>query len=214
MGLREYLSEYGTPYRLPEIAGTYGEFKGVVVCGDGHCIWDDLERFGCRSDRKRGGVAKEGWHFLTVNKMVEVFPGDVEHSYSNSASCLQRFLAARRDEYAIEFQKPKHSHSLNAPCDWIWPLGGHGTSGLGATLIAVALGYPKVVICGMPLDDGPHNGQPHWRKTSFASTEAAGGQRTDRNTHWWKAKTLAFDGRVRSMSGRTKDWLGDGSAWA
>jgi hypothetical protein len=184
-----------------------------VICADAECVWDDLERFGCRSDQGLGRVDKNGWHFMTVNKVVEVFPGNIEHCYSNSPSCLKRFVAARRDEYA-EFHQPRHLHAISPGVEHVWNFGGHGTSGLGAALVAVALGYHRIVLCGMPLDDGPHNGEPPWRRTGFASSEAAGGVRTDRNVHWQKAKELAFDGMVRSMSGRTKTWLGDAMQWA
>lgn len=210
MGLKEYLQDFGSSeLDFPKIAGTYT--GNVVVCADAACIWDDLERFGCRSERNLGIVEKSGWHIMTVNKVVEVLPGTVEHCYSNSPSCLKRFVAARRDEYA---DKPRHLHAISPGVEHVWNFGGHGTSGLGAALVAVALGYIRIVLCGMPLDDGPHNGEPPWRRTGFASSEAAGGVRTGRNTHWWKARELAFDGKVRSMSGRTKTWLGDAMEWA
>lgn len=213
MAIKEFLAEYGASERdFPKIAGTYGGY--LVICGDAIGIWNDLEMFGCRDSTGCGKVSKTGWHFMTVNKMVEVFPGNIEHCYSNSPSCLRRFVAARRDEYAIEFDGPRHTHSLSQGCDHVWPFGGHGTSGLGAALVAVALGYQRIVLCGMPLDDGPHNGEPPWRKTAFASSEAAGGVRTGRNGHWWTAKQTAFEGKVRSMSGRTRDWLGDALEWA
>ena len=209
--MKEFLQEYGHFERdFPKIAGTYS--GNVVICADASCIWDDLEKFGCRDDSGQGRVYKHGWDFMTVNKMVEVFPGIVEHAYSNSPSCLRRFIAARRDEY--EFGPPKHAHSIQKGCGHVWPFGGHGTSGLGAALVAVALGYSRIVLCGMPLDDGHHNGEPPWRRTAFASSEAAGGVRTDRNVYWWKARELAFQGKVRSMSGRTRTWLGDAMEWA
>lgn len=207
--MREFLREYGHFERdFPEIAGAY---KGnLVICADAMCVWDDLENFGCRGDNR---VAKAGWQFMTVNKMVEVFPGDIEHCYSNSPSCLQRFVAARRDEYTSEFAKPRHLHAISPGVEHVWPFAGFGTSGLGAALVAVALGYTRIVLCGMPLDDGPHNGEPHWRKTGF-TTEAADSGASGKNRYWAKAKELAFDGKVRSMSGRTKAWLGDAMEWA
>lgn len=207
MALREFMAACGTAYALPPIAGRYSGEKLVIV-GDGDCVWNDLEAFGCRSDVGRGKVEKEDWHFLTINKAVETFPGNIEHAYSNEPNFLKKCIAARRQEYTREFSGPRHVHSLAQGADHIWPFGGHGTSGLGAALVAIALGYDRIVICGMPLDDGPHNGEPHWRKTGFASSEAAGGQRTDRNTHWQKAIDLAFEGKVKSMSGRTMKWLG------
>lgn len=212
MALSDYLREHGHFERdFPKIAGAYS--GKIVICADAACIWDDLERFGCRDDAING-VAKPGWDFMTVNKMVEVFPGRIEHAYSNSPSCLKRFVNARRDEYALEFKAPAHAHAINPGFGHAWPFGGHGTSGLGAVLVAIALGYSRVVLAGMPLDDGPHNGEPAWRRTAFASSEAAGSVGTDRNTYWHKAKELAFGGKVRSLSGRTMKWLGDAMEWA
>jgi hypothetical protein len=211
-GLAGYLEGNGCYNSLPEIAGAY-KGKSLVICGDALGVWDDLEAFGCRSDKGRGSVAKDGWDFMTINKMVEVFPGNIEHCYSNEPSALNRFIAARRDEYRREFSAPRHSHSISAGCSWLWPFGGHGTSSLGGALVAIGLGYERIVLCGIPLDDGPHNGEPYWRKCRFATSEAAGSVRKDENSHWIRARDVAFEGKVRSMSGRTKTWLGDAAEW-
>src|SRR5579872_4920544 len=102
MAFRDYIFQSGYSERqLPKIANSYS--GNLIICGDAFCVWNDLERFGCRDETPPGKVSKPGWDFMTVNKMVEVFPGNIEHCYSNSASCLQRFCAARRDEYAAEF---------------------------------------------------------------------------------------------------------------
>jgi hypothetical protein len=208
MTIKELMSGYGGfAFPMPAIAGTY-KGNGLIVCGDASCVWDDLEKFGCRDNSPpRGKVRKDGWHFMTINKMVETFPGNIEHSYSNQPAHLMKFIAARRVEYAKEFDGPRHTHSCNSGAKHLWPWGGHGTSGLGATIVGVALGYDKVVLCGLPLDDGPHNGEPPWRKTAF-TREAAGNVNTGQNSHWKRAIELGFDGKVKSMSGRTKAWLG------
>lgn len=169
-----------------------------MVCGDGRCVWDDLERFGCRLGN---GVGKDGWDFCTVNRLVETFTGRVDHCFSNVGKVLQRFIAARRDEYVNEFPVVA-SHSCTDSTDFVWPWTKHGTSGFGAVLTGLALGYEQIVLCGMPLDDGPHNGEPPWRKTNF-STEV----RND-DPHW-KLAARIFKGKVHSMSGRTKEWLGE-----
>lgn len=209
MALKDLMTGYGGfAFPLPTIAGQY-KGKGLVVCADARGVWDDLEAFGCRCDTGRGSVAKEGWDFLTVNKLVETFPGRIEHAYSNQPSLLRKFIDARRQEY--EFGPPLNTHSCNDGATWRWPWGGHGTSGLGAVLVGVGLGYDRIVLCGLPLDDGPHNGEPHWRKTAFASSEAcgpAGNSYHGMDYHWKQAMNLAFDGKVKSMSGRTREWFG------
>jgi len=208
MALDELLTGYGgRAFPLPKIAGEY-KGKHLVICGDAACVWEDLEAFGCRSNEGRGKVAKGDWHFLTINKLVETFPGRIHHSYSNQPHLLMAFIAARRSEYKAEFSGPEHTHSCNEGAKWRWPWGGHGTSGLGATLVGLGLGYEQVVLCGLPLDDGPHNGEPPWRRCAFATREAAGPKDGGVNSHWKGAIALAFEGRVKSMSGRTKEWLG------
>lgn len=204
--VNEWLAEYGgqgSP--MPEITGTYAG-KSLVIVGDAHCVWDDLEAFGCKVTHRRGCVAKDGWDFLTINKAVECFPGNIEHAYSNEPHLLAKFIAARRNEYQREFSGPMHTHSGTKGAKHNWPWGNWGTSGLGACFVGAALGYDAVVLCGVPLDDGPHNGEPHWRKCGFtneAASTAGGGP----SKHWQKAKK-ALGPRLTSMSGRTKQWLG------
>ena len=207
MGLGELHQHYGGMERpLPKIAGKY-EGKSLVVCGDAQGVWDDLEAFGCKSTHQRGRVEKAGWDFLVVNKLGELFPGNIEHWFSNEPNILHKYIAARRPEYQREFNGPEHTHSCNNGAKFRWPWGGHGTSGLGATLTGIGLGYDRIMICGIPLDDGPHNGEPHWRNCRFKTSEAAGNVNTGINAHWKNAILYGFDGKVKSMSGRTKEWI-------
>ena len=202
MALTDLMKGYaGTTFPLPKIAGTYK--GGLIICGDAACVWGDLERFGCASRLGRGSVRKDGFDFMTVNRLVETFPGEIEHCYSNEPQLLDRFVAARREEYRKEFGAPRHTHSCNKGAMWRWPWGGHGSSGLGAALVAVGLGYEQIVLCGMPLDNSPHNGEPPWRECRF-DKEVAG-----MNQHWKSAMEMVFDGKVKSMSGRTMKWLGN-----
>jgi len=211
MGMREYCAEYGqNPNAVPDIAGKYAG-KNAVVCGDAACIWEDLETLGARKNaggNRRGRVEMEGFDFLTVNKLIETFPGNIAHAYSNEPSLLMKFIAARRTEYRREFTTVTNTHSCNQGAKYRWPFGGHGTSGLGACLVALGLGYDKVIVCGMPLDNGPHNGEPPWRNCRFEVSEVASPKGGGIPSHWERAIRLAFDGRVTSMSGRTQEWLG------
>lgn len=201
-GLAKYLAESGTSSRsLPDIAGCFS--RGVVVCGDAAGVWADLERFGCRSDRGKGGVAKDGFDFLVINKIGETFPGDIAHWYSNAGHLIEVWKAARRQEYEREFAVPMHTHSCSPGAAWRWPWGAYGTSGLGGVLTAVALGYAPIVLCGLALDDGPHNGEPPWRATKFAKSEAPAD-----DPHWLRA-AATFKGTVFSMSGQTRAWFGE-----
>jgi hypothetical protein len=46
-----------------------------------------------------------------------------------------------------------HSNAEYPKTKIVWPLNGDGSSGLLATKIALLLGYDRIVLCGMPLDD-------------------------------------------------------------
>lgn len=206
MGLRELFGTYGGfMFPLPDIAGKY-QGKNLAVCGDAACVWDDLETLGCKKTHGRGRVEKEGWDFMAVNKLGEVFPGNIEHWYSNEAQHLKKFVEARRQEYKFEFHGPNHTHSCNKGARWHWPWGGHGTSGLSAVLTGIGLGYDRIAICGIPLDDGPHNGEPPWRRCNF-KREAPDDKDGNPDLHWRKAIQLAFDGNVQAMSGRPRQWI-------
>lgn len=200
-GLGAYLESYGIRAALPDIAGMYAG-RRLVICGDAACVWDDLERFDCRVNGKRGLVAKLGHDFMVVNRLGEVFPGAIEHWFSNAAGLIKIFMQARRQEYAQEFTPPVHTHSCNDGAMWRWPFGAHGTSAMGAALSGIAMGYEQIVLCGVPLDDGPHNGEPPWRKTNFSAEVREG------DKHWQRFADF-FGGQVLSLSGRTKDWLGE-----
>lgn len=199
------LADYGgLGFALPAIAGTYAG-KRLAIVGDAWNVWDDLEAFGCKVTHRQGCVAKDGWDFMTINKAVETFPGNIEHAYSNEASLLHTFIAARRSEYTREFAGPVHVHTGNSGgAENVWPWGGWGTSALGGSFVGIGLGYDQVVLCGVPLDEGPHNGEPPWRKTGF-TREAASTADGGTNHHWKRAKGC---GKLFSMSGRTREWLG------
>lgn len=209
MALEDVFKGYGgQTFPLPKCAGTC-KGRSLIICADAACVWDDLERFGCRSDVDRGGVAKSGWDFMTVNKLVETFPGNIAHLYSNEPWLLNDFIKARRAEYVREFGGLGATHSCNKGAQWRWPWSGRGSSGLGATLVGLGLGYDEIVLCGMPLDNSPHNGEPPWRKTQFLKREVPSDSPEQENEHWKEAIRLApMKGRVFSMSGRTRAWLG------
>jgi phage terminase large subunit-like protein len=172
------LAEYGASTRdLPKIAGCYAG-GSLVICGDSACVWADLEAFGCRSTpgaaRCKGRLGLHGrqqaWR-------------DVPRR--DRALVLERFRRHRPLERSggatntpSEFPQPRHTHSCAGGAMWLWPWPAHGTSGLGAVFVGLGLGYSQIVLCGMPLDDGPHNGEPPWRRTKFTvevRTETDGG---------------------------------------
>lgn len=188
-------------------ASLVGKFTGrrCVVVATAKCVWDDLARLGVRGDQNND------WHVMCINDISMHYPGVVNHLYSNQARWIPHWCNARRE--TINCIKVRDvwghigmTHSCNAGAKYHWPWPGHGTSTLNGVYTALALGYNPVVLCGAPLDDSPHYFEPEWCRSNF--TREVGTSTQGRMMHWAKAATHIFNGRVKSMSGRTMELLG------
>lgn len=203
---KEYFELRGgaeTPF--PEIAGKYS--GRLIICGDGRCLWDDLEKIGAKSTMYRGCVKLDDADFMVVNQAGIKFPGNIEHWYSNDVKNMPHWIASRRPEYRHTFEFSNKTHSNHNGAKYIWPFRGPGTSGLNACLVGCALGYQEIILCGMPLDDSGHSGEPHWRSTNF-SIEVSAKRNGQINRFWQAARDIVFKDKVKSVSGRSREWLG------
>lgn len=199
-----WLDKYGLDRRrIPDIAWTY---KGLLVIAAGAaCVWDDLERFGCRSKVRNGSVHVPDGHLMCINSIGMDMPGEVVHWYSNDATLLEAWSKARRPEHVIHWDKnlsrwPIKYHSYSEKWGTYWPVQGHGTSLLNGIFVGLLLGYEPIVICGGPLDDTPHYHDPPWRRTNFT--------REHNPKKWQTAYDRVLKGRVFSMSGNSRELLG------
>jgi len=179
---------------FPDIAGSE---KGLaVVCGSGRCLWDDLESLG----EHEGKIIAVNWAGLFI-------PQEVHHWYSDESEglfhwCQLRYKFPRgcHQQPAIAHTAKDYPHMENV---WPWPL--QGTSSLGAVYTGLALGFDEIVLCGVPLDDKGHFYDPPDVKTNFTNVVP---DRDGELRFWRDAKQRFFDGKVTSMSGRTRDLLG------
>lgn len=192
---------------LPEIAGKY---KGrLLIVASGRCVWDDLSIFARKSRHGNEGIRFDG-DVMAVNDIGMHLPCRITHWYSNDGYMLPHWLKARRPEFKANIDdRPIQLHSF-IPKDsgaWKWPWPGHGGSGLNAVYTGLGLGYDEILIAGMPSDDSGHYFDPPWVHTTFNSQVPP--QKDCEENRWWKtARTKMFNGRVKSLSGRTKAWLG------
>lgn len=180
-----------------------GKFSGkLVIVAGGGCVWDDLKRLNCR-----GGIDNNGWTVMTVNDVTAHYPGKITHVYSNDHRMLPFWIGARRPQYTRAYGPIPYVHScrVGAKNNWPWP--GHGTSALGATYTGLAMGYDEIVLCGVPLDDSPNYFSPDWEPRNF--TREVPEKDNGTMAYWHQAAKACFRGRVKSMSGRTKELLGD-----
>jgi hypothetical protein len=142
---------------MPEIAGSY---RGtLLLAGGGRCVWEDLTRVG-PSDAD----------VMCVNDVGLRFPGHIEHWYTNHSDQIEHLTELRNLGSSGRTWGPKYTHSVAAApsrekADVVWPIQMRGNSGLTAILVALALGYGKIIVCGIPLDDSGHFHDPpegHW----------------------------------------------------
>lgn len=183
--------------RFPEIAGTYS--GPLFIVGSARCVWEDMEKVGLAKNNDTN------FHVMCVNDMIMHYPGRVHHSYSNNHAYLPKWMNARRDQYLTRWEGKIHTHSNKIGGKWTWPWPGHGTSSLNACYTGIALGYEQIILCGVPLDNTGRYFEPPWMKSNFQNEI---GVRDGRLKYWANAKDRIFKGRVKSVSGRTKELLG------
>ena len=174
----------------------------AVVMATGRCAWDDLLY---RFDPETNHAA-----VIAVNNMILHWKGRVHHGVSMHPE-EPGLWRALRPYYQCEGSHV-HTHGYrkhNKPgipeCDYIWdiPAGKGGTSSLLAVFVALGLGYERVVLCGVPMDNTGHFYDPASKiDRTFGS---------DFIEMEWRKAEKHFAGRVRSVSGRTRDWLGEPS---
>ena len=151
------------------------------------------------------GFAFKSEEFQEIaNDIAMHIPGPVKHLYSNNTPFLKRWEQARRDQFCSTYGFIKHLHS-NHSGHIFWPWPGSGTSALGATYTALALGYDEIILCGVPLDDSCHYFDPDWRQCSFTKQVPLKGN--GQIKYWADAAAKVFDGKVSARSGRLTEIL-------
>ena len=188
-------SDYPEPY-------VDSESGPCLVVGGARCVWNDIRPFHAEYGGKFGGK----FDVICVNDVGMHFPGPVKHLYSNNHLFLEKWKSARRDQFVSTYGAIKLTHSQQQGGNVTWPWPGSGTSGLGAVYTALALGYDPVIICGIPLDDSGHYFDMSETRSSFTKQVPLKGSGVIK--YWHKAREDVFQGRVTSMSGRTRDLLG------
>lgn len=171
----------------------------IVVCGTARCLWDDMEKL----SRKESFSGWDNVSVMTVNQAVMHLGRRVDHAYSNHGDLLEHWLAVAPDVNG----KPQ-GHTCYDKGNGLrrWPWEGHGTSSLNAVYTVLALEFDRVILCGIPLDDSGHYYDPPRIGSNFTNEvpDRNGGLR-----YWKDARQSRFGGRVSSMSGRTRDLLGE-----
>lgn len=177
-------------HAVPPCAGEYsGE---AIVCGSGRGLWDDLARLGPGNR-----------HVIAVNYGGSHVPLRVVHWCSLHHDQLQHWVGLRQLIYPDDQGIVTHSTTDGEGVSHVWTPenAGGGCSGLFAAMVGVWLGYERVILCGVPEDNGGHFYDPPGSAGTYQNLGA--------ETIWRQVDKRIFKGRVKSMSGLTRAILGE-----
>lgn len=184
----------------PACAGTC---KGLaVVIGTGRCMYEDLKIF---------KPEREGAQVVALNDAILHYADRVHHGVSLHPEHPPLWRALRHthgceNSYVLTHasHEPRHAICEHLWPDFVWPhieLATGGTSSLFAVMVALALGYEKVVLLGVPMDGTGHFYDPPWVNDQVFLAENI-------KMEWMWCRERKFRDRVKSVSGRTREWLG------
>lgn len=180
---------------LPACAGSYS--GTAIVLGTARCAWEDVEA-------ARSQLSYLSFDLIAINGMAFFYPGPkLRHAVSMHPKELEYWRSLRKI-YEGQDGETFLTHSYKPRADVTWNIrsGNGGTSALLAVMVGLALGYGKIILCGVPMDGSGH----------FYDPPGIGSVQFTQDwleTEWKKTADVFFKGRVRSMSGRTRDWLGE-----
>lgn len=195
---------------LQEAHELEGKFKGqLIITGSSECLWGDYLKaikLTEKEDLMCVNLSVICFHFRDIKHLVSLHHNKMKNFYA--AAMIQRTERAeyprqRRKHFINKSFKKILTHSINANVgvDLVWDIGNPGgTSGLFATQIALALGYEKIILCGIPINNSRrfYDSPNHRFKYEGISQQEP-----------WQIASRTFEDRVRSMSGKTKELLGE-----
>ena len=144
---------------------------------------------------------------MCVNDIAGQFRAEpIHHAVSLHKRILPAVKLLRVEKSMLE-KITTHSCLHHDGVDVVWNLhNSGGTSGLFAVKIALLLGYEKIIVCGVPMDNSGHYFDPDDVNVNQA---AKFGDDKATIAPWSDiAKREVPKQRVRSMSGRTATILG------
>lgn len=187
--------------QIPEEVGKY-QGKKLLVCGAARCLWEDLAQ-----------VNVEEYDLMAVNCAGLFLPWMITHWFSGYYQIIGTYRQVRdfefRDKWHGQEKILTHSRFYYPGVDVVWKAEkyGLGTSTLDACSIGLLMGYDPVVVAGAPLDDTGHFYDPPGEKTGQGIANIELLLPTYKaEWEWWNERY--FNGRVKSLSGLTKEICG------
>lgn len=183
----------------------------ALVLGGADCVWQDLQRLEDMLGHRWNGIV------IAVNDIGCHWPRSLHHWVSLHPNKFQEWKALRNqlvEGAPTTWSRPPviKLETWSGPPRWdrdrslidkivLRPWMG-GSSGMFAVQVAKELNCSRAILCGIPMTSTGHFAEtreqfpPVWGSAEY---------------HWlaWKRYYREMDGWVRSMSGRTRDLLGE-----
>jgi hypothetical protein len=175
--------------------------RALLITGDGKTYPDDLKCF------LRYRTCHDA---MCIGRSIQLYPFKVEHYADVDADAGKWVLENIMNNHPDKGNPITHTLG---DVEWVdagwdleaspWPseeVMWHGSTALFAVLIGIAMGYPRIVLAGCPLDS-----KGHW----YFPDETYGPKWTGETYQaWFEFAETPEAGRVKSMSGYTKQLLG------
>jgi hypothetical protein len=189
-----------TPAQVWSVLGGVGEppsrlgrFAGpLLILGGGRTAWDDFDK-----------VRPWKGEIMAVNDIGAHLHERIRHWVTLHAEYMPGWKAYREGHcYGQGIPAMTHSYKEKPGIDVVWRVGNlGGTSGLFACFVGLMLGYTEIVLAGVTMTNDGHYFDPPWYRTDFEDKAVA---------MVWKQSALnIFKGRVKALSGRPREWLGE-----
>lgn len=175
------------------MAGGVAWTDRALILGGAETLWDDVD-----GALQLTGGAWPG-RVVAVNEAGVHWEGDLHHWVSYHPEHMQGW-AERRAANGYRGDFTTWARRMEPWVDRQAPHWDGGSSGLLAVAVCHELGMERVILCGVPIERRPHfHDRDDGRPWKYA------------DTHWrkWKKAAPKMAGWVRSMSGRTRDLLGE-----
>lgn len=173
----------------PRLGRYHGE---LIILGGSRCVWEDYEKV-----RKRGG------DIMAVNDIGSHFKGYIRHWVTLHPAYFPGWRTYR-DGHHYGSGQPylTHSQKEHKGVDVVWRVANlGGTSGLFATQVGLMMGYDRITLCGIPMNTEAHYFDPPGEERRDFTDKTAHGV-------WREFSKQYFAGRVKSVSGWTRELLG------
>ena len=169
----------------------------LLILGTARCLWEDRQKFYDEILRDKTH------HVMCINdSSIHTMGHPINHIVSLHAEFVGAFRKIMAGSRNLGGHPQTHCDRAAAGVDIVWNFYNvGGTSALFGAKIGIAMGYKKIILCGCPLDGTGH----YWedpRTKGILDCDAIG-------MVWRDAARDYLHGYVKSMSGRTRDYLGE-----